>query len=327
MLDSKIGGKVSPEKVKDALFHLQLCKLVTILSENRPEDGIILNLIESEVFQNLGEGMNSKQFLPKNPNIRNFKNLEDGNSGYGFLGTIGDKLYIAFKRTHVMADVFTSIQSAYHQKFQYTETFHGPEILSAGAGAMKSYLKIRKQHLVNFFDEDNEILENITEIHITGHSLGGMLANHCFTDLLLHCKTFYKNKKIICHSFGSPRVFKTKDANMVFSKIEESKNLEFYRWINCEDPITEIPLKNMNFLHCSPGIHVECDLSTQRVNCTFHGQDYVPDIYEVCCNLCCRCCKKTKIVVTDHFITTYWRNLSWYLNGQTNNENAISWLV
>eukprot|EP01035_Chromulina_nebulosa_P021024 gene21024-27247_t len=80
--------------------------------------------------------------------------------------------------------------------------------------------------------------ENIEpHVLVTGHSLGGAVAQLCAIDLIKSIDSKH-NIKIYVATFGCPRTFDSKTAELIRNDI----NFDYYRSVNDEDPITAIPL-------------------------------------------------------------------------------------
>jgi predicted lipase len=77
------------------------------------------------------------------------------------------------------------------------------------------------------------------EIIVTGHSLGGALASLC----ALYFSLLYKNVRVSCYTYGSPRVGHT-----TFVSLFKKNVFDHGRFVNEDDPVTMIPLK-LRFTH------------------------------------------------------------------------------
>jgi triacylglycerol lipase len=87
--------------------------------------------------------------------------------------------------------------------------------------------------------------DNIKDIVITGHSLGGAIATLCAVDLQYN----FNNKNITCVTFGSPRV-----GNQAFTDSYIKRVPDTYRIVNGNDLITHLPFKFLDYIHVCEGI-------------------------------------------------------------------------
>lgn len=85
---------------------------------------------------------------------------------------------------------------------------------------------------------------NTHTIVCTGHSLGGALATLAAVDLSLD------GRKVICHTFGSPRVGNDKFAELFSKRVYTSM-----RVFNKRDPVTMVPL-SFRFTHVDTGYSI-----------------------------------------------------------------------
>ncbi len=83
------------------------------------------------------------------------------------------------------------------------------------------------------------------KILVTGHSLGGAIANLYAGHIFQRWKDKYKGKVLLV-TYGSPRVGNVAFANFINSKIGLDK---IFRVVFKTDPVSLIPLKYMGYLH------------------------------------------------------------------------------
>ncbi len=102
-------------------------------------------------------------------------------------------------------------------------------------------------------DEIHYLLENTPlkdcKINITGHSLGGALANLCALDL--H-QSKYGIEKVV--TFGAPRVFDEEGAKQYYNSELSDKTL---RVVQEGDPVPKIPFGKFGFRHVGTGVKLE----------------------------------------------------------------------
>lgn len=113
------------------------------------------------------------------------------------------------------------------------------------SGFLDQYLQIKQELFTNI---DNIIKNNnIKNISLSGHSSGGAIANIASIDF---CKK-YNNTKIICVTFGSPKVGNT---NFVKEYNKYVKNS--YRIVNKNDIIEHLPFPFL-YKHIHEPIYLE----------------------------------------------------------------------
>lgn len=117
-------------------------------------------------------------------------------------------------------------------------------------GFLDSFMCL-EETLSKIIEED----ENINILEFKGHSLGGAVA----TIAALYYKDLYKTKKVICHTFGSPRVG-SKGFVKYFNKIID----ESIRVVNERDLVPTIPM-SWRFKHVNNCIELKADCSMSLV--------------------------------------------------------------
>ena len=137
-------------------------------------------------------------------------------------------LYLAFRGTEDMLDILADVDVRPHQ-ISSTITVH--------RGFYEQFSAIAD----DLMSEINTIIKNtsISDIWVTGHSLGGALA----TITALHLSQLYPYIIVRCHTFGCPRV-----GNKEFDDTFNKHVNENWRVINIDDPVPMIPL-SFRFSH------------------------------------------------------------------------------
>lgn len=86
----------------------------------------------------------------------------------------------------------------------------------------------------------NKYLTKINAVYCVGHSYGGAIAtlvagyiSHCYKFAFTNDKS---ELKVVCHSFGSPRI-----GNLAYAKWFEERRVENVRIANLHDTVTEMP--------------------------------------------------------------------------------------
>ena len=175
--------------------------------------------------------------------------------------------FICFRGTVSFHDMLADILSVIPILFKSKK---GTKIASTGAGMYATYKQIVDQGLIEFL---LDCLENSPALFITGHSLGGALANLLTAELLSDYSHLFQNKILWLVTFGCPRVFdenyasvislptatnnkkltNKKSNNSITLATSNSKmaNFKHLRFINDKDIITALPPKDLPFMNKS----------------------------------------------------------------------------
>lgn len=102
-----------------------------------------------------------------------------------------------------------------------------------------------------------------TEIMVTGHSLGGGMANLAAVDL---ASGKGDTLAVSLYTYGSPRVFigNTKeggkdDSAFAAHELLTSPPNSIHRYMADGDPVTTVPLENMGYMHAGDGLELRQD--------------------------------------------------------------------
>jgi len=161
-----------------------------------------------------------------------------GYLGYMIIANCHDKIWASFRGTQNQKDAEADIKSA------VLSTFAGVRAL-AGKGFIEHYAGIEKN-----MGGTGSLVKRIKaladgtdkQIVITGHSLGGALANLCALRLY---DSGYHNFRLA--TFGAPRVW-SKDHSSRLHGYCEAKH-HCVRWVNWGDFITTLPWSITGFRH------------------------------------------------------------------------------
>lgn len=132
-------------------------------------------------------------------------------------------------------------------------------------------IKIHTGFYTQFKSLEKNILETLNslkfvELNICGHSLGAS----CATIATYYFGKTFKNKKINCYTFGSPRV-----GNYNFIKAFKENVNENYRINNDEDPVALIPMDN-NYIHVENNIVLdENTFICYKTDCPFYIRPFI----------------------------------------------------
>jgi predicted lipase len=154
-----------------------------------------------------------------------------------------------FRGTKGYADVKTDIDEIRAELYP-----KNPEI-KVHNGFLKQFNSIKQQLL----DTINNNLNNLTAIHFSGHSLGAALATIAagyFSPLI----RLDNNIRIVCHTFGCPRL-----GNKGFVKWWADKVDESYRILNKHDPVPLVPV-NPFYTHITGGLEISKKNKVKIIN-------------------------------------------------------------
>lgn len=147
-----------------------------------------------------------------------------------FICRTNDTLIVIFRGTESFKDVLTDINftRGYLKMNKFTKVL-----------VHKGFLKYFNSILEEL---ENEVFNNIFEVNnflFTGHSLGGALASiaACYFSFR------YKQYKVSCATFGSPRAGSRSFVKLFNKNVEES-----YRFVNDCDPVPNLP-SSLRFSH------------------------------------------------------------------------------
>lgn len=138
-----------------------------------------------------------------------------------------EKLYLTFRGTTSKKDILTDLD--------IRRTCIKDKI-KVHTGFFKQFTSV-EQTIRDCLDRNKDA----TELYICGHSLGGALGYIAAA----HFGEMYPDFKIICHTFGSPRV-----GNKAFADWFNKNVHEHIRVVNKQDPVPMIPQAHI-WTHCT----------------------------------------------------------------------------
>ena len=193
---------------------------------------IILSKISylSNINEIIKEAKNYSILLP---NILYFYNNTDKDS-QAFMYIDNNKIFLTFRGTESFKDAYCDIDVRRHSLENGCKIHNG----------FYEQFHVLKEAIE--YDIDNNI-NNITEINISGHSLGGALA----TIASAFFGEKYKNIKINCYTFGCPRVGNDKFVNWFHENIKDN-----WRICNNSDPVPSLPMSS-RFYHVNNKINLK----------------------------------------------------------------------
>ena len=138
-----------------------------------------------------------------------------------------DRLYLTFRGTTSKKDIITDLD---------IRRICIKEKIKVHTGFFKQFVSVEK-NIKECLDRNKDA----TELYICGHSLGGALSYIAAA----YFGEMYPDFKIVCHTFGSPRV-----GNKAFVDWFNKNVYEHIRVINNKDPVPMIP-QNHVWIHCT----------------------------------------------------------------------------
>lgn len=145
---------------------------------------------------------------------------ESGGQAYVLFGSKTAHIYIVFRGTEEAKDVAADLNTM-HADFEGTRVH---------AGFCKQFKALAEKISSALCEID--AANKISSLYFIGHSLGGALA----TLGAVHYRTVYPDARIVCHTFGCPRVGNTAFTQLFSRCVDE--NVRVY---NKNDPVPMIP--------------------------------------------------------------------------------------
>lgn len=214
-------------------------------------------------------GVNKKLY---NPNlIKNSEIIIENNTKICYIATSDDLNCYVIKESNKLILIFRgtkSLKNAMTDLNIFKETICTNNDLNVHEKVFKGVFKLENEVLNNIIfimnylaEQDNEI----KDIYVSGHSLGGALAtlfSYFYIGIInkINDDLKYLNKNVTCITYGSPRLF-NKYMDNIFSQYIDEGRIIFKRIITKGDPITMLPPKSFYFVHAG---------SNSKENTTFY---------------------------------------------------------
>lgn len=219
---------------------------------------------------------------PSELNNLNFKYFSEKDyDGQCYIIYKDNKIIIVFRGSSSISDWKTDLNI----KLKNTQIFGDKKGIKVHSGFLNQYSNLRdKIH--------QAVIQNYQlPIYVTGHSLGGALAQICAVDLRLNF-----NRTLIVVTIGSPRVGNSKFVKKYNELIDSSSS---YRIKNYGDPITILPM-NCNYHH----VH--------KSTCIKDSIIYNEKIKKGFMKRLCSCIATVQLddVITNHSLDLYRNNIS-----------------
>jgi len=234
----------------------------------------------------------------------NHGELKQKGGGFAFVAKKDKQLVIAFAGTD-----FTDANdlAADMKSLTGTNVQMGKHRVNLGKGFNQQYQNIKTGGLwaaIEAVGAGSENEQHFEGIDITGHSLGGALANVCAVDVVTSFP--WLRDKVHLWTFGSPRVFMKASASLVHSEILNEDNI--HRFANYGDTIPSTPQGYLGFRHVGKAIYVNYEMRGKKMTHSIMHQDF--SAYNVCgCS-----CMGPSSKVSNHFITFYRARIAGYID-------------
>jgi len=180
---------------------------------------------------------------------------DDSTGAYGFSMLKDRTLYFVFRGTNDTQDAMVDLNLIRVPFFEGQKQSH-----IKVHGGFKRQFDALKDAVVKTVVK---YIKNIDTIQFVGHSLGGALATlfagHVARFYRGYVDGFLRELKVVCHTFGSPRVGNKHFARWFQENVKES---DCARIMNLRDPVAQMPI-SAYFQHVSDAVCIMDDLSVK----------------------------------------------------------------
>ncbi|CAJ1447736.1 unnamed protein product [Effrenium voratum] len=174
---------------------------------------------------------------------------------FAFAGIADDgSLVIAFRGTSSLRNIWTDARF-------FQEKWNEEEMVHTGFGVAAK--ELIGDFLFRAVDQHAAHDPNISQVIITGHSLGAAVAHIYLANLLLMAESGRLNGthfilrpevQVGLYTFGQPRAGNLPFAS-AFWRRAEAAAVRAFRVVNGPDPVTQVPCKFMGYRHTSVAVH------------------------------------------------------------------------
>jgi len=203
-----------------------------------------------------------------------------GGNSFGFTAHRGSTLVVAFKGTDDAGDGMADLNFI-PNKFTVESRDGRKESFWGHRGFIQYYEGIREKVIAAVEQTGSSVPQDVHELLVSGHSLGGAMATLCAVDLAVR----YPDMKVSLYTYGSPRVFmgNTKEANNMNSAFHVHQILStapnsYHRYMVNGDPVPTAPLENMGFMHCGDGLELNDGGRSTCEHCHMDHTKMVKDV-------------------------------------------------
>merc|ERR1712032_344953 len=203
-----------------------------------------------------------------------------GGNSFGFTAHRGSTLVVAFKGTDDAGDGMADLNFI-PNKFTVESRDGRKESFWGHRGFIQYYEGIREKVIAAVEQTGSSVPQDVHELLVTGHSLGGAMATLCAVDLAVR----YPDMKVSLYTYGSPRVFmgNTKEASNMNSAFHVHEILSTapnsnHRYMVNGDPVPTAPLENMGFMHCGDGLELNDGGRSECEHCHMDHTKMLKDV-------------------------------------------------
>ena len=156
------------------------------------------------------------------------RNLGKEGTSYAFSGRVGSTIFVSFKGSGVALGDWTANGDLVAKKItavNWNLAGQQPHLYAHG-GFLEYYNSVKGSvflHVAKMISD-----RPASEIHVSGHSLGGAMANLCALDFAAK----YPDVKVALWTFGAPRVFRGLPENDSFAPGENSAKNGVCAWMH-----------------------------------------------------------------------------------------------
>jgi predicted lipase len=180
---------------------------------------------------------------------------DKASGAYAFSMLKDRTLYFVFRGTNDAQDALVDIDLKRVPFFEGQKQSH----IKVHGGFKKQFDALKEGVLKTL----TKYMKNVETVQFVGHSLGGALATlfagHVARFHRGFVDGFQREIKVVCHTFGSPRV-----GNKHFARWFQENVRDCARIMNLRDPVAQMPI-SAYFQHVSDAVCIMDDLSVKDV--------------------------------------------------------------
>jgi len=199
---------------------------------------------------------------------------------FGFTAYVGSTIVVAFKGSEDAGDFAADADFA-KSDFTVSKSNGESEVFVAHKGFVRYYSSIRESVLnevERLIAQSQQNGNPCKELLLSGHSLGGAMANLCSVDLAAK----YPQYKVSLWTYGNPRVFagntkakENKESAYNAHILQTTNGNTNHRYMADGDPVPVANLENFGFMHCGDGLELHGGGFKKCKHC---GIDHVDDV-------------------------------------------------
>lgn len=238
-----------------------------------------LSEIKAEEFSCGDHNDEVKAFCSGLKDLKVFEGVQTGDrpGGFAMTATLSDGAFLVCTQgTSTLEDAEQDLRAAVKVDLDLGGTTY-----SVGAGFRNQYVELMEQQGMMQHIEGKIVAGQ--KVVITGHSLGGALANL----IAVMFSNKYPGCQLHLSTYGAPRVFATADADRIQAKMikDDSSSDGFdmfgsggkvtaWRFLNYGDVVPSLPPSTMGFKHVGKGFYINQRIGEKDVTCKVQHQDF-----------------------------------------------------